>query len=111
QGSYEERPNGLIVRDVSYIGRFGRRTKLYGGLLTENVVQALARCIIAEQMLKISRKYRVVTMTHDEVVAIAPNRKADRCLADMLQIMATPPDWAEGLPLAAQGGFDHCYSK
>lgn len=106
----EVRYDELVVTEATYLTRRGR-TKIYGGLLTENVVQALSRCIIAEQMLAVSESYRVVTMTHDEIVAICPKRQADRCLSDMIEIMSTPPEWAEGLPLAAEGGWDVCYSK
>jgi hypothetical protein len=98
------------LANAQYLTRYGMN-KLYGGLLTENVVQALARRIIAEQMLQVADKYRVVTMTHDEIVAIAPKKQSDQCLNDMLKIMATPPAWAPGLPLFAEGGYDACYSK
>jgi DNA polymerase len=102
--------SGPTIEDMSYLTRNGR-AKLYGGLLTENVVQALARCIIAEQMLTISRRYRIVTMSHDEIVAIAKIKDAENCLKFMLETMATSPAWAKGLPLAAEGGHDVCYSK
>lgn len=62
-------------------------------------------------MLEISKKYRICTMSHDEIVVIAPKKDADRCLRDMIRIMSTAPDWAEGLPLAAEGGWDVTYSK
>lgn len=84
---------------------------IHSGLLTENVTQALARVVIGEQMLAIADKWQVVTMTHDEVVALAPKEKAEECLDDMLRIMATPPAWAPDLPLGAEGGFDVIYSK
>ncbi len=109
-GEAEVRHDNLVVQEATYLTRYGR-TKLYGGLLTENVVQALARCIISDQMLEISKKYRICTMAHDEIVVVAPKKDADRCLQDMLRIMSTPPEWAVGLPLAAEGGFDDCYSK
>ena len=109
-GTVVERRGTAVVTDATYMTRQAM-SKIYGGLLTENVVQALARAIIAEQMLKVADKYRVVTMTHDEIVAIAPAAQADQCLKDMFKIMSTPPDWAPGLPLAAEGGYDVCYSK
>lgn len=109
-GEAEVRHGDLVVTEATYLTRQGR-SKIYGGLLTENVVQALARCIIADQMLEISKKYRVVTMTHDEIVAVCPKKDAKKCLADMLQVMSTPPEWADGLPLAAKGDYDDCYSK
>lgn len=87
-------------------------TRIYGGLFVENLVQALARVVIADQMLSISRLgYRIVTMTHDEIVVICPEDQADKCLADMLKVMSTPPTWAPTLPLSADGGYDTCYSK
>lgn len=101
----------LTMTETSYLTRVGR-AKLYGGLLTENVVQALARCIVAEQMLKVQDAgYRVVTMTHDEIVFLADENKADEALDCALEIMSTPPAWATGLPLAAEGGWDVNYSK
>jgi DNA polymerase len=109
-GETEVYHDDLVVHEATYLTRNGR-TKIYGGLLTENVVQALARCIIADQMLEISKKYRIVTMTHDEIVVVCPKKDADRCLRDMIHIMSTAPEWAEGLPLAAEGGWDINYSK
>ena len=109
-GEVEARRDNLVVREATYLTRMGK-AKIYGGLLTENVVQALSRCIIGEQILKVSEKYRVVTTTHDEIVAICKKKDADKCLADMLEIMSTPPDWAPDLPLAAEGGYDVNYSK
>lgn len=101
----------ICVSEASYLTRTGR-SKLYGGLLTENVVQALARCIIAEQILAAKRAgYRVVTTTHDEIVVVCKEAKAEKCLKDLLKIMSTPPVWAKGLPLAAEGGWDYNYSK
>ena len=109
-GEVEARRDQLVVREASYLTRMGK-SKIYGGLLTENVVQALSRVIIGEQILKVSEKYRVVTTTHDEIVAICKKKDADKCLKDMLQIMSTPPAWAPDLPLAAEGGYDVNYSK
>lgn len=84
---------------------------IHSGLLTENLIQALARIIIGEQMLAIDKKYRVAMMTHDEIVCVAPDDKADDCLAFMIEQMSIAPSWAPGLPLGAEGGYDDCYSK
>jgi DNA polymerase family A len=109
-GEVEARRDQLVVREATYLTRMGR-SKIYGGLAVENLVQALSRVIIGEQILKVSEKYRVVTTTHDEIVAICKKKDADKCLKDMLQIMSTPPKWAPDLPLAAEGGYDVNYSK
>ena len=42
-------------------------------------------------------------MSHDEIVVVAPKKDAKKCLADMIHIMSTAPEWADGLPLAAEG--------
>lgn len=110
-GTAEITRDDLVMTETTYLTRTGR-TKLYGGLLTENVVQALSRIIIAEQMLKIhDAGYRIVTMTHDEIVIIAKKKDAKKALDFMIKTMSTPPDWAPDLPLAAEGDFDDCYSK
>lgn len=110
-GNAEIRRSDLVVNEASYLTRNGR-SKIYGGLLTENVVQALARIIIGEQMLAIQKLgYRIVMMSHDEIVAVCPESQGETCLADMLKIMSTPPSWALDLPLAAEGNFDVMYSK
>jgi DNA polymerase len=63
-------------------------------------------------MLKIhDAGYRIVTMTHDEIVIIAKKKEAKKALDFMIKTMSTSPDWAPGLPLAAEGGFDTSYSK
>jgi len=96
--------------NASYQSRKGP-VKLYGGILTENVVQALARCIVAKQMLEISKRYRVAFMTHDEVVYIAHKDEAEEALQFGLRTMKTPPYWAPDLPLNAEGGYAENYSK
>lgn len=96
--------------NYNYQGRNGP-TKIYGGLLTENVVQALARRIIAVQMLEVSRRYRVVLTTHDELVFVTPRRDGQSAFDWALKIMSRPPDWAKDLPLFAEGGFAVEYSK
>ena len=87
------------------------RKKIYGGLLCENIVQALARIIVAWQMLQISYKYRVVMTTHDEVVCMPKTAQAQKCLDYMAKWMSTAPAWCSDIPLNCEGGFDVNYSK
>lgn len=92
--------------------RKGDRVKIYGGLLTENLVQALARIIVADQMLEIDKAgYRVVTTTHDEVVTVVKKGQAEKCFKFMLKAMRTPPAWCADIPLNCEGGYAHNYSK
>ena len=120
---YIRLPNGMFLHypaltvsendQIEYYNKYGI-SYIYGGLATENCVQALARIIVAEQMLDIidaDPDYNVMTMTHDEIVVICPDEKADTCLDDMLRIMRTPPTWAPDLPLDAEGGYAQDYSK
>lgn len=98
--------------------------KIYGALLYENIIQALARIIIGEQMLLVKKKLldklklkkdevaRVVMTTHDEIVTCVPERYADKVLENQLDIMRMPPhNWGDDVPLDAEGGYDYCYSK
>lgn len=87
------------------------RKKIYGGLLCENIVQALARIIVLWQTLQVSRKYRIVMTTHDEAVAVVPTRSAPACDAYMDKWFRTAPDWCKGIPLNCEGGYAENYSK
>jgi len=87
------------------------RKKIYGGLLCENLVQALARIIVAEQMLMIDKKYPVVMTTHDECVTHPKTKDAQKCYEFMHKCMTTPLPWCPDIPLAAEGGTAKNYSK
>jgi DNA polymerase len=95
----------------SYLGEHKCRKKIYGGSLTENVVQALARQIIADQMqaFRESSGHYPVTMTHDELVYVVDENQDEDVLAALLTCMKTAPAWAPGLPLNAEGGTGPTY--
>ena len=107
---YYETSSGLQRTETTYRSRSGR-TKLYGGILIENIVQALARIIVAEQMLECADITRVVTTTHDEIVAVHSICEAPKILERMIDIMSTPLEWCQDLPLSAEGGHARNYSK
>jgi hypothetical protein len=77
----------------------------------ENIVQWLARMVVAEQILEIDKKRRVVMITHDESVAVAPTRSAEVCFREMIKAFRTAPAWCKDIPLNAEGGFAENYSK
>lgn len=84
--------------------------KTYGGALTENVVQSLARDIVAEQLLRVvNAGYRLVMTTHDEGVVATSKSHGARCFELMTKAMKTPPAWCHGLPLNASGGVGRSY--
>jgi DNA polymerase len=86
------------------------KTRTYGGHLTENLCQALARIVVMDQAVAISRRYKVVMLVHDEVVCCVPEDQAEECKAFMLEVMSTTPEWATGLPIAAEVGANRIYS-
>lgn len=88
-----------------------QRTKIYGSLLCENIVQCLHRCIVAEQMLEISELIRPVLMTHDDIVVVVPEDATQMTLQFMIQTMKKAPAWAAGLPLMAEGGIGSTYAE
>lgn len=85
--------------------------KIYGGLLCENIIQALARIIVMWQMLQIDKFARVVMTTHDEVAAIFKKPQAEPMMRRMHKIMCTPPAWCPDLPLSSEGKCAPEYSK
>jgi DNA polymerase len=91
----EETERGL---QFSYKTRRGR-TKIYGGKVIENVCQALARCIMAEQMVQISKRYHILLTVHDSVICSVPDKEVDEAAAFVSECMRWTPQWAEGLPV------------
>jgi DNA polymerase len=83
--------------------------KMYGGKLVENVCQAVARCVIAEQMLLIAKRYKVVLTVHDAVACIAPSTDAKEAQAYVETCMRWRPTWASALPLNCESGMGDSY--
>jgi DNA polymerase I-like protein with 3'-5' exonuclease and polymerase domains len=83
---------------------------IWGGTLVENVVQALARIIVGQQMLKIKEAgWRIALTVHDAAVCVVPEDKVDEAMKSITGIMSTPPDWAKGLPVACEAHFATSY--
>lgn len=79
------------------------RVGTYGGRLTENAVQAISRDLLAESMLDLEREgYPIIVHVHDEVVCETPAENTDD-LSLIKGIMTRKREWAEGLPVAADG--------
>lgn len=88
--------------------------KIYGGLMCENIVQALSRIIVMNQCLAIMRTgkaKRWVMSTHDEGAFLCKKAQGEKLYKLAHAAFSTPPDWAPDLPLNADGGFDTFYSK
>jgi DNA polymerase len=121
-------PNGMRIiypelrkssdGNYEYRNRYGF-TKIYGGKVIENVVQALARIVVFDQMAKIdqhlrkkdkpSARHRVALTVHDEIVCVVPDSYAAECMNLMLEVMSFPPKWCEDLPVTAEAAYGKTY--
>ena len=87
----------------------GQTIDVYGGKCVENYTQAIARCIIAEQMLRIAKRYKVVLTVHDAIGCIAPIDEREEAVRYVEECMSWRPSWAAGLPLACESGWGASY--
>lgn len=86
------------------------RAFTWGGKLTENVVQSIARDCLADTMLRLTDAgYRIVMHVHDEVILEMPYGKGS--LEEACQIMGQDIPWAPGLLLKADGYMTEYYKK
>ena len=113
-------PNGLHLRYPDLQGNpdekgrvqwvYGEnKKKLYGGKITENVVQAVARCVMTDGMLRIQKRYPCVLTVHDEVVVLVPEDEAESAEKWVLDQMIAEPAYMPGIPLAAETGVAQRY--
>lgn len=77
----------------------------------QRCIQSLARDIIAEQLIAVSKKYKVVMTVHDELVMVCPEDEVDNCVAYVKQCMSTPPSWCADLPLGCEVGVGDNYGE
>lgn len=83
----------------------------YGGKLTENIVQALCRDILAWSMPGVEAAgYEIVLSVHDELITEVPDTD-DYTTEELCALMCDLPVWAKGFPLAAEGDIMYRYRK
>ena len=117
----------LAMREMSYEGRTYSKLQLshmtvdaetkqwvrrfaHGGLLTENVTQAVCRDILVEALLRLERAgFPIVLHVHDEAVDESP--AGTRTLEEFEAVMTVAPAWAEGFPISAAGWVGERYRK
>jgi len=93
---------GLRIENGRYI---------HGAMLLENIIQALSRDILVEQILIAEQHYPVVMHTHDEIVWSVPSNEAPAAKEKLLSIMRTPPDWCKDIPLDAEAGTGQRFNE
>jgi DNA polymerase len=116
-------PNGCYIRypnltveiqngKPQYIYKSRRgQIHLWGGAVVENVVQALARCIVGEQMIAINDRYPVVLTVHDAAVCVVPEEEVEEACKYIVECMSKTPDWAKGLPVACEAHYGYNYGE
>ena len=107
----EDTPRGpqIVYWDLNQTSRHWEETRTYGGKLTENVVQAIARDCLADAMLRLDGAgYEIVSHIHDEVIVDAPR---DAHVEDVERIMGRPEPWGAELHLTAKGYEGPYYYK
>jgi DNA polymerase len=84
-------------------------TKLYAGKITNNITQAVARIVMTDGMLRVSKRYPVVGTVHDEQIVCVPEEEAADALNWVLAQMTMEPKYMQGIPLNADGGTHKRY--
>lgn len=82
---------------------------IYGGALTENLIQALAFAIMKRQALKIAKKYPVLFNVHDEFISTAKESEIDEAKDYMEECMKFVPSWVAGCPITCEASVGDNY--
>lgn len=99
---------GGIIQETNQWGEIDT----YGGKLTENIVQAIARDLLGNSMLNMQEEGFAITMhVHDEVIAEIPLENAEEHYNNMVKAMERVPVWAPDFPLKADGYITPFYLK
>jgi len=102
-------PHASVNSRGDLLWRWG---KLWGGSITENIVQATARDVLAEAILRLDKiTFNILFHVHDEIICLFEKSRAKKCLESMLSYMSVVPAWAEGLPIAVEGKLVERYEK
>lgn len=100
---------------ITYMGvnqttRKWERTETWGGKLVENIVQAVARDCLAENILRLHKAgFDIAFHVHDEVILDVPKEQSSA--KEVAELMGRPISWAEGLPLRADAYECRYYQK
>lgn len=100
-----------ILYDTAVKGHIKTHT-IYGGLITENIAQAIARDLLVNVMLQTDEAgYDIPLHVHDELLVELPEDQAEECCRGLKEVMETTPSWGEGIPLSADPSIIRRYGK
>jgi len=96
-----------------WYGHGRNKARIYAGKIDENIVQHLARCVIADNAITVQQVLGLnpALMVHDELVYVVPAPRAQGVLDDVQSIMRTPPDWWPELVTWSEGDIADSYGS
>lgn len=104
--------SSIVYDGTNQYTRKWEAIRSYGGKFAENVTQAVARCLLADAMLRMERNHLpIVASIHDEVVCEVDEERGQQQYEAMKAIMQNGPAWAAGLPLGGAGWVGKRYGK
>lgn len=107
-----EMRDGVTVLNQNTLTRKWGRNKLIGSSMFQSAVQATARDMLTEAMLRLEENgFEMVNTIHDEILLLSEEADAESALDRVVSIMTTPPKWAPEFPLAAEGWVGERYRK
>ena len=105
-GLFLSYPDLLKIKgEFTYKSRGTSRARIHGPKMFQNTIQALARCVMGEAMVRIHKRYPVALTIHDACYLVVPEAEADTALKFVIQELKREPAWAPGIPLDAEGGY------
>jgi DNA polymerase len=101
----------LSYEGVNQITKQWGRTLTHSGKITENLVQAIARDVLAAGLVRAKKLgFNTILHVHDEIVCEVPDN-SPLTIDDLCEAMSSPISWAPDLPLAAEGAVSLIYKK
>lgn len=110
---YKTEKFGKPATAFRYFGKRQGRTDwidIYGGKVTENLIQALSRIVVTEQAVEIAKRYRVVGFVHDEVICVIKESEIEEANAFITDVMSQPPKWCPEWPIACEASWGRTYA-
>lgn len=83
----------------------GGKDRIYGAKIFQGLTQAVARCIMAEHLLAIQKRYPIALTIHDALYTVVSEDEAERAQRFVVNTMRTPPAWLPDIPLDAEAGY------